>query len=160
MPASCFFLLNSQPTSIFQCAGFGGVSAFSGDGASVDVPSATGKQDEGPLPLGTYYIIDRQSGGRLGWLWDAVKDALVRSNRNEWFALYRNDGKIDDWTFVNGVRRGNFRLHPVGRLGESKGCITVTNPVRFEQLRTFLKSQTPHNIPGTDINYYGTVEVR
>jgi hypothetical protein len=160
MPASCAFRLNNRPMSYLQCSGFGGVVAFSGDGASIDNPAATARQDEGPLPVGTYYIIDRQSGGRFGWLWDAVKDAFVHSNRHQWFALYRNDRVVSDYTFVNGVRRGNFRLHPVGRLGESKGCITVASPAQFQQLRAFLKSQTTRKIPGTTIDYYGTVEVR
>jgi hypothetical protein len=160
MPVACSFRLNGKRMSVLLCPGFGGVAAFSGDGVSIDDPTATAKQDEGPPPVGKYYIVDRQSGGRLGWLEDAVKDAFVHSNRREWFALYRNDGKIDDWTFVNGVRRGNFRLHPVGRLGESKGCITLANPTQFDQLRAFLKSQASAKIPGTDINYYGTVEVR
>ncbi|ORC49640.1 DUF2778 domain-containing protein [Paraburkholderia terricola] len=160
MPIACTFRLNGQRMSALQCPGFGGVAAFSGDGSSIDDPNATAKADEGPLPTGTYYIIDRQSGGHLGWLWDAVKDTFVHSNRSEWFALYRNDGKIDDWTFINGVRRGNFRLHPVGRLGESKGCVTVANPAQFQQLRAFLTSQTQQTIPGSNINYYGTVMVR
>jgi hypothetical protein len=32
---------------------------------------------------------------------------------------------IDDSTFVDGVRRGEFRFHPKGRLGISLGCITL-----------------------------------
>lgn len=160
MPVACSFRLNGKRMSVLQCPGFGGVAAFSGDGKSINDPNATARQDEGPLPAGKYYIIDRQSGGRFGWLEDAVKDTFVHSNRREWFALYRNDGKIDDWTFVNGIRRGNFRLHPVGRLGESKGCVTLANPTQFDKLRAFLKSQPTAKIPGTDITYYGTLEVR
>ena len=160
MPVTCMFTLNSQPMSALQCPGFGTVAAFSGDGVSIDNPAATAKQDEGPLPKGTYYIIDRQSGGHLGWLWDAVKDALVHSRRGEWFALYRNDRVVDDYTVIDGVRRGHFRLHPVGRLGESKGCITLASPTQFERLRVFLKAQSTKKIPGTTLDYYGTVEVR
>lgn len=82
MPVKCTFLLNNQRMSALQCPGLGAVAAFSGDGASIDNPAATAKKDEGPLPKGTYYIVDRQSGGHLGWLWDTVKDALVHSQRN------------------------------------------------------------------------------
>ncbi|WP_433691402.1 tlde1 domain-containing protein [Kosakonia cowanii] len=31
---------------------------------------------------------------------------------SDWFALYYDDIGIDDWTWVKGVQRGNFRLHP------------------------------------------------
>lgn len=160
MPVKCTFLLNNQRMSALQCPGLGAVAAFSGDGACIDNPAATAKKDEGPLPKGTYYIVDRQSGGHLGWLWDTVKDALVHSQRNEWFALYRNDGVIDDYTVIDGVKRGHFRLHPAGRLGESKGCITLASPAQFLRLRAFLKAQPALKIPGTTMDYYGTVEVR
>ncbi|WCM24584.1 DUF2778 domain-containing protein [Paraburkholderia bryophila] len=160
MPVSCSFRLNGKRMSILLCPGLGGVAAFSGDGESIDDPNATAKQDEGPLPAGTYFIVDRESGGRLGWLRDTIKDILVHSNRREWFALYRNDGVIDDETFINGIKRGAFRLHPAGRFHESKGCITLHNLSQFEKLRTFLKSQPVAFIPGTTIRYYGTVNVR
>lgn len=35
------------------------------------------------------------------------------------FALCAADGKIDDETFCNKVKRGSFRLHPTGNLGIS-----------------------------------------
>lgn len=37
------------------------------------------------------------------------------TDHNEWFGLYRDDGKIDDYTWINNVERGNFRLHPSAR---------------------------------------------
>lgn len=75
-------------------------------------------------------------------------------------SLYRNDGVIDDFTVVNGVRRGNFRLHPVGFWGISEGRITLPHPAQFNQLRAYLKSQTPAKIPGMHMDYYGRVTVR
>ncbi|WP_186115916.1 tlde1 domain-containing protein, partial [Burkholderia gladioli] len=76
------------------------------------------------------------------------------------FALYRNDGKIDDWTTIKGIRRGHFRLHPVGRIGESSGYITVKNPAQFEKLRLFLKAQLIFQVPGAVLRAYGKVIVR
>ncbi|WP_179747145.1 DUF2778 domain-containing protein [Paraburkholderia bryophila] len=88
----------------------------------------TAIKNAGPIPKGRYYIIGRQSGGRLGWLWDWAKDKASHVQHDQWFALYRNDGVIDDYTFVHGVRRGNFRLHPDGRFGISEGCIAIQSP--------------------------------
>jgi len=51
---TCTFELNRQPASRFSCTGFGAVIAFSGDGAGVNNPDATGLRDIGPIPKGTY----------------------------------------------------------------------------------------------------------
>ncbi|AGR69525.1 DUF2778 domain-containing protein [Burkholderia pseudomallei] len=160
MPAQCFYTLNNQRLSTFTCAGFGGVPAFSGESSFINKPDATAIAKAGPIPKGRYYIVTRESGGHLGWLYDFIKDQWSNSNRSTWFGLYRNDGVIDDWTFVNGVKRGNFRLHPTGRWGESEGCITVTTQLQFDRLRKFLLKQSTQLIPGTSIKYYGTVDVR
>jgi hypothetical protein len=143
-----------------MCPGFGGVSAFSGKPRYVDNPSAQAVPDAGPIPKGTYYIIGRQSGGRLGWLWDFIKDRASDVHRDNWFALYRNGTSVSDYTFIDGVKRGNFRLHPSGRFGVSEGCITVQSQAQFDRLRAWLLSQDTKMIPGTNIPYYGTVMVR
>lgn len=70
------------------------------------------------------------------------------------------DGKIDDWTFVSGVRRGNFRLHPNGSWGVIDGCITLTSQSQFDRLRDYLLSQPTKMMPGSSTPYYGTVDVR
>ncbi|WP_062124962.1 DUF2778 domain-containing protein [Paraburkholderia monticola] len=160
MPASCTFTLNRRSTSTLVCAGFGSVTAFSGNGRHINSPDSTNVANAGAIPKGMYYIVDRESGGHLGWLWDGVKDLGADTHRAEWFALYRDDGAIDDWTLIDGVRRSNFRLHPVGRYGESDGCITLSSREQFKALRSYLKTQPPAFIPGTVTRYYGTVEVR
>lgn len=160
MSVSCTFLLNNQPMSTLICPGVGSMAAFSGLPSYVDNPAATAVQDAGPLPKGTYYIVSRQSGGRIGWLRDWLKDRGSNVRHDDWFSLYRNDNVIDDYTFINGVRRGNFRLHPNGRFGVSEGCITLASKAQFYKLRDFLLSQETRAIPGTTIRYYGTVEVR
>lgn len=159
MPANCTFVLNNKPLSTLMCDGQG-YAAFSGEVGHKNNPADVAKAGEGPLPTGTYYIIDRQSGGHLGWLYDWLKNRYTNSERENWFALYRNDGKIDDTTYVNGVKRGNFRLHPVGRQGISEGCVTLVSPPAFNKLRAYLKSQSPTTIPGTNVTYYGTLTVR
>ena len=116
MAVACTFKLNRKSTSQLVCPGVGSFPAFSGQKEGRDNPAMVSKADIGPLPLGRYYIVDRQSGGRLGWLRDwASRHYSV--DRNEWFALYRDDGVIDDATSVGGVSRGAFRLHPIGPRG-------------------------------------------
>ncbi|SDQ76062.1 Protein of unknown function [Paraburkholderia tuberum] len=142
------------------CSGFGSVPAFSGKGRYIDDPDSTKVVSAGAIPAGEYYIVDRESGGHFGWLWDSAKDLLVDTHRAEWFALYHIDQHIDDWMFVDGVRRGSFRLHPVGRSGESDGCITLSSREQFKALRSYLKAQPPAFIPGTMTRYYGTINVK
>jgi hypothetical protein len=160
MPAQCVFTLNGKNTSMLSCGGFGAVSAFSGNGPYIGNPAATDVPNAGPIPAGRYYIIKREAGGRLGRLRDFGLDMWSNSDRTTWFALYSADGTIDDWTFVNGIRRGNFRLHPNGRWGVSDGCITLVSQKQFDRLRDYLLSQPTKPIPGTITPYYGTVDVR
>ncbi|TCG05106.1 hypothetical protein BZM27_36160 [Paraburkholderia steynii] len=160
MPAECYFSLNSRSISMLTCKGFGNVPAFSGLPAYANNPADTGILKAGPLPTGLYYIVNRQSGGHFGWLYDVIKDKWSGVDHSTWFALYRNDGVIDDWTYINGIKRGQFRLHPNGRHGLSEGCITVHDQSQFDRLRTFLPSQPPQTVPGTAVKYYGTVLVQ
>ncbi|MFL9979725.1 DUF2778 domain-containing protein [Paraburkholderia graminis] len=160
MPAQCTFALNGQKLSTLLCSGFGGVAAFSGNKDHVDNPADTAVVGAGPIPKGRYYIIKRETGGRLGHVRDLALDMWSNSNRASWFGLYSADGQIDDWTFVNGVKRGNFRLHPNGRWGISDGCITLTSQAQFDKLSAYLLSQPAAMIPGTNTPYYGTVDVR
>ncbi|WP_186019116.1 DUF2778 domain-containing protein [Burkholderia gladioli] len=160
MPAQCFFTLNSRNFSTLFCPGLGGVIAFSGNGKYVDDPNATAIKNKGPIPKGRYYIVIRQHGGRFGSVRDAIKDAWSGSNRSTWFALYRHDGRIDDETTINGVSRNAFRLHPGGKWSTSNGCITVTSQAQFDRLRAYLLSQETKLVPGTNLPYYGTIDVR
>ncbi|PRE96270.1 hypothetical protein C6T59_18645 [Burkholderia multivorans] len=160
MPASCFYTLNKQNISALVCSGLGSMAAFSGKPGFINDPAAVAKQDTGPIPPGRYYIVVRQSGGHLGWLYDWLKDQASHVDHSQWFALYRADKQIDDFTYVSGVKRGNFRLHPNGRFGISEGCITLNSQADFNRLREFLLKQQTAIIPGTSLQYYGTVDVR
>lgn len=159
VPFTCTFKLNKQPSSALACPGLGNFAAFSGRDAGRNNPDAVGKEGTGPLPPGTYYIVDRTSGGHLGWLYDVVRSRIYGTDRSRWFALYRNDDVIDDETFVNGVKRGGFRLHPIGPLRLSEGCITLTDVAQFDRLRDALLQRTQFAIPGSKLTAYGTVEV-
>ncbi len=137
-------------------------AAFSGTGADVDDPRKASDAFAGPLPPGTYYIVDRPSGGHLGWLRDWVHSEVNGYDVTAWFMLWRDNGggKVDDSTLVDGVVRGQFRLHPVGPRRLSEGCITVMDLKSFESLRAYLLKSPPAFVPGTAVRYYGTVVVR
>lgn len=80
------------------------------------------------------------------------------SDRSVWFALYREDGKIDDWTFIDKVERGHFRLHPAGYKGVSEGCITLPGTAHFAVLREALLRTSTMQVSAT-LTGYGTVQV-
>jgi hypothetical protein len=80
--------------------------------------------------------------------------------KKDWFSLYRADDVIDDVTRIDGVERGQFRLHPKGLAGRSEGCITLESKNDFEKIRQRLLNNEKRLIPGTNIQYYGTIEVR
>ena len=149
---NCTFILNGM---IFATFTYDGVrcTAFSGNGSHRNNPTSGNVPNDGSIPTGRYYIVDRQSGGTLGPVLDWIAD------RDIWFALWREDGALDDQTFVDGVRRGEFRLHPKGPRGISLGCITLEYRSEFDTLRTYLLAQSVAYIPKTRARTYGVVDV-
>lgn len=81
------------------------------------------------------------------------------AGREEWFSLYRDDGKINDDTFIEGVKRGNFRLHPIGPQALSEGCITMTALADFYYLRAALLNTSMIGVPGTSLRAHGIMKV-
>ena len=149
----CKFELNNKPMSTFWC-GATRFPAFSGDGEHINRWSSACIYGKGPIPPGTYYIFDRQSGGVLGSIYDMFND------HSTWFALHAIDSKIDDETYCDKVKRGAFRLHPKGSRGISEGCITIEKPSDYLFLRQILKNSTPVAVPGSTLMAYGKVVVR
>lgn len=160
MPATCIFTLNGQKTSTLLCPGLGAITAFSGYDKYVNDPNSTAVPNDGPLPKGTYYIVDRPRGGKHQELVEEIEDIANGTHRSQWFALFHEGSPPADYTVINGVRRGKFRLHPVGYWGKSEGCITLLHSSQFDTLRKWLTEHTPATIPGTEIHYYGKVIVR
>ena len=148
----CTFELNGKPMSEFKM-GAPKFPAFSGLKGHINKPASQCLPNVGPIPKGEYYIVDRESGGKLGWLRDRI------NGKNEWFALYANDKNIDDEAYCEMVKRGQFRLHPRGEMGISKGCITIDDWSDYHTVRALLKGTTTSKIPNTDIVYYGKVKV-
>lgn len=77
--------------------------------------------------------------------------------KDVWFALYAINENIDDFTYCNNVKRGQFRLHPAGPNNSSMGCITITTVEGFNKLRSLLLGTTTKEIDG--LKAYGIVTV-
>lgn len=125
--------------------------AFSGHRHHTNRAASQCRKDQGPIPKGNYYIVDRATGllQQLGALLSAKRD---------WFALFAVDENVDDFVRCQNVFRGQFRLHPLGEEGTSLGCVTVVSHSDFEVIRILIKSQAPKLI-GNDIKAYGILRV-
>ena len=148
----CTFKLNGKPMSSFEIDR-AQYSAFSGMGQDRNKKQSACLKGVGPIPPGTYYIVDRPAGGILG----AVREWL--GNKGDWFALYADDGSVDDQTLCNQTIRGNFRLHPKGPLGRSEGCITIESLNDFNAIRKTLKSYPLEVIANSQLKAYAKVLV-
>lgn len=154
----CLFRLNGEGMSTLVCPGVGFFPAYSGqEGSTRNNPDDMAIQEIGPLPTGRYYIVNRPKGGTLGWFWDYHDSIWSGSDRDLWFGLFKDDSQLDDQTFVDSVRRGEFRLHPAGYRGISMGCITLPDHCNYATLRNALLSTTPMKITPT-LTAYGTVQ--
>lgn len=118
---------------------------------------------KGPVPAGKYWIVDRPSGGMKSRLEAGVKDTWNHYSKgatfkhSDWFALWRDDWNLDDYTWIGSVKRGNFRLHP-GTLSE--GCITLCHDTDFAILRNALLNTPKMDIPcAKNLKAYGSIEV-
>jgi hypothetical protein len=132
---NCDFILNNKPMSTFSIAGQR-FNAFSGKGAYINNARFSHVQSLGSIPTGDYLIVDKPQGGGIGTsVQNLVKSIWSGNDRDKWFALFRLDGTVDDETFINNVRRGEFRLHP-GTV--SLGCVTIPSFVDFDKIRSLL----------------------
>ncbi|MEM5345551.1 DUF2778 domain-containing protein [Paraburkholderia azotifigens] len=145
--------------SVLQCEGIGNFDAFSGHDNGRNNPAAVAIPDIGPLPPGRYYIVNRGSGGLFTHVRDLFVDLVNGTDHNKWFALFRDDGDIDDWTFIHAVGRGHFRLHASGLRNRSDGCITLPDRIAFDRLQHMLRSASVMSVPGGKGLAYGTVDV-
>ncbi|HEY4294083.1 DUF2778 domain-containing protein [Luteibacter sp.] len=139
-----------KPDTALVIAGFS-FPAFSGLGELRNRRTHMCVPNQGPIPVGMYYIVDRPEGRTFGLVHKLFK--------GDWFALYAKDKVIDDERYCAGLLRGQFRLHPKGSNGRSEGCITVEHQSDFDLLYSLLKQTGKESIPGTDFMTYGTVRV-
>jgi len=154
----CTFHLNGGALSILSCPGVGFFPAYSGSGSSRNNPDDVALPSIGPLPPGQYFIVTRGTGGMLTVMRDSFASYLSGSDRSTWLALYRNDSKVDDYTFIGQVERGHFRLHPAGYKGVSKGCITLPSLSNFMTLRIALLNSPTLQVTAA-LTSFGTIQV-
>ncbi|MEJ1604804.1 DUF2778 domain-containing protein, partial [Escherichia coli] len=86
-------------------------------------------------------MVSRPLGGIRTMVYDYFSSQISSSDRDVWFALFREDGQVDDITFFESVSRGQFRLHPAGYEGVSNGCITLPGKSHYMLLRDALLSE-------------------
>ena len=137
-----------EPDAKLVIAGFS-FPAFSGLGESRNQRTHMCLPNQGPIPVGTYYILDRQT------VWYQIRE----DRKSGWFALYAKDRVVDDERYCAGVLRGQFRMHAKSGHGISKGCITLELESDFALLHRLLEATTMERIPGTKWMSYGTVVV-
>lgn len=151
--------LNDQSRTTLHCddCGKSGMDfvVFSGRGNCVNDPSCVADANVGPIPPGTYYIVQHGTG-TMGWLWDDLRPWFGWAPRGTWFELWSTDTSSDNMT-IDGVSRGQFRLHPIGPLGLSEGCVVVCD--RFSVLSQQLLSTPMGTVPGSNTEYYGKLTV-
>lgn len=150
----------SNGTLRLQCSGVGIFHVFSGLGAFKDVLEFS-RGKNGPIPLGKYWIVDRPKGGMYSRLKQIEKEIRTGNDYDKWFALFKQDSVMDDYTFVDLFQRGNFRLHPLrpDGTGVSDGCITFYNQADFNTLRDALLKTTRKIIDNSGIVAYGEINV-
>lgn len=143
-------ILNGADYVPFNLYGVGVFMAFSGKGVYMNNAACGAIPNEGPIPPGKYWIVDRGSGGRLSRLIAKSQDFYNRMyegaefDHDEWFALFKDDWTIDDHSWIDGVKRGLFRLHP-GRV--SNGCITLVHNSDYALIRNALMQTSLIQVP-------------
>jgi len=143
-------ILNGADYAPFNLYGVGVFMSHSGLGAYRNNANCGAIPNIGPIPLGKYWIIDRKEGNWFSQKKEEIHDELNKLTgrrefgRTDWFALWRDGWTIDDYTWIEGVKRGNFRLHP-GTV--SKGCITIANVSDFATIRNALMNTPLIQVP-------------
>ena len=146
-----------------RCPGAGTFDVLSGIGRYINKPDCS-DIEKAAIPPGTYWIVDRPKGTFANQVRSEVIDIanLYRSRHTEWFGLYSSQ-TMSDHLYVNGVRRGSFRLHPLNSDGpENPGDV-----LRFIEMQIFRFSgmryceQKKVGVPGgRGLMAYGFVEVK
>lgn len=155
----CYFHINNGQLSSLSCPGVGFFAAYSGNkGKRRNNPDSVAIPKRGPLPPGKYYIVTRSRGRWKTRLNDFYKSQESGSDRKLWFALFREDDRIDDSSFIGDVERGAFRLHPAGHNGNSDGCISIVSLSDYMILWRALVKSPPVMIT-SQLKAFGTIQV-
>lgn len=107
-------------------------------------------KDDAPIPLGTYYITERDPGSLRNQInnfgLEIYRNVFEgKSNdKSNWFSLI-NTANQDNSISVNNHNRGGFKLHPLNSDGSgySDGCVTLFSYNEFMMLRKALLQHSP-----------------
>jgi len=146
-----------------NCYGVGSFDVLSGIDKYINNPNCS-DIEKAAIPPGTYWIVDRPTGSIANQLRAEAIDLihLYKNHHSQWFGLY-NAQTMSDHVYVNGVRRGSFRLHPLNTDGSgvSWGCVTLYNASEFQILRDALLRRQKVRVPGgKGLMAYGRLDVR
>ncbi|EXU74571.1 DUF2778 domain-containing protein [Erwinia mallotivora] len=146
-----------------ECYGVGSYDVLSGIDRFINQPNCS-DIEKAAIPPGTYWIVDRPTGSLLNQIRSEAIDMyhLYKNHHSEWFGLYSAQ-TMSDHVFVNGARRGSFRLHPLNTDGSgvSWGCITFYRSSEFQILRRSLLNRKKVRVPGSNgLMAYGRIDVR
>lgn len=146
-----------------HCYGVGTFDVLSGMEKYINNPNCS-DIEKAAIPPGTYWIVDRPTGSIVNQLRAEALDLihLYKNQHSEWFGLY-NAQTMSDYVYVNGSRRGSFRLHPLNNDGSgvSWGCVTLYNASDFQILRNALLGRKKEKVPGgKGLMAYGRLDVR
>lgn len=143
--------------------GVGSYPVLSGRDKFINNASCAFVSDYGSIPVGEYWIVDKPASGLRNTIRSEILDFINGTNHDEWFGLFSTSTLSDDM-FVNKVRRGQFRLHPLrpDGSGESWGCITFYKVPDFQLVRTALLRTEKVAVPGSrnGLMAYGKVTVK
>lgn len=145
------------------CYGVGSFDVLSGMDIYINNPDCS-DIEKAAIPPGTYWIVDRPEGSFANQVRAEALDLihLYKNHHSQWFGLYSSQ-TMDDFVYVNGARRGNFRLHPLNTDGSgiSWGCVTLYNASEFQILREALLRVKKVRVPGgKGLMAYGRIDVR
>lgn len=119
------------------CAGVGVFPVFSGLASMMNRMGCAGLTN-GPIPTGKYWIVDRPRGGLKSWAKQIEKEWRTGNDYNSWFALYRQDGLVNDITMS------------ITRCARRFVCIHCAQTARaFLMLRDVLSSSRFRRTPRT-----------
>jgi Type VI secretion system effector, Hcp/Protein of unknown function (DUF2778) len=117
-------------------------------GLNLPVDGASGKIT-GPRMHSPMHI-EKEFDAASPYLYKAVaKGQTLKSAELRWY-------RIDD---SGRVKRGNFRLHPMGGQGRSLGCITLASHADFQTIRRALLHINTIPAGNSGVKAYGWIEV-
>ena len=142
--------------------GVGSFSVLSGREQYINNPNCAWISNYGSIPVGECWIVDMPSGSFANSVLRELKDWVNNTDHSQWFGLFSTQ-TMSDSVFVNGVKRGQFRLHPLrpDGSGESWGCITFYRVPDFNVVRSALLRSEKIAVPGGNgLQAYGKVTVK